>query len=121
MHVNYPSVIFLQATYIRRTSDVREPSFGHAYSITLTDFTSVNVRRKYIKYSEKFISDKLEAMKCSLPSRSNSFTTPHQEHAAASSAIFRMTHLLVKCMKAVINEQLNHALLKWFKYCVQGG
>jgi hypothetical protein len=82
VQVNYLS-FFLQATYMSRNSELRERRFGQPSNITLKDITRVNVRRKYIKYSGNVLSDELEAMKYSLPSRSNIFVTPLPKHAAA--------------------------------------
>jgi hypothetical protein len=66
-----------------RTTDVREPRFGHPSNITLKDVTRVNVCQKYIKYSRTFFSDEQEVMKCSPVSCRNIFTMSKQKHTAA--------------------------------------
>jgi len=99
-----------------RTTDVREPRFGHPSNITLKDVTRVKARRKYMKSSRKHLSDEQEATKCSLISQSNIFAVPKQNMQQHHESV-GMAHFLPKCTKAVINKQLNHASLKWFKYC----
>jgi hypothetical protein len=87
VHVKFLS-FFLQATYMSRNCEVRERWFGQPSNIILKDVTRVNVPRKYIKYSGKFLLDQLEPMKYSLPLRSNIFVTLQQKHAAAPLAGF---------------------------------